>query len=97
LNVYGYPFLSYFSPIVKRKFTPFNPESSSLQTEDEGDFKSKDKEKLRPLRWDIRGLQVLSAMLLIKSPLKEFKIKPKARMGQVMKRYHKEETYQQED
>jgi hypothetical protein len=30
-------------------FTPYNPESPSLQTGDEGDFKSKDKEKPRPL------------------------------------------------
>jgi hypothetical protein len=31
------------------KFTPYNPESPSLQTGDDGNFKSKDKEKPRPL------------------------------------------------
>jgi len=30
-------------------FTPYNPESPGLQIGDEGNFKSKDKEKLRPL------------------------------------------------
>ena len=34
---------------VLRTFTPYNPESPSLQTGDEGNFKSKDKEKPRPL------------------------------------------------
>jgi mRNA interferase MazF len=32
-----------------RIFTPYNPESPSLQTGDEGNFKSKDKQKPRPL------------------------------------------------
>jgi len=30
-------------------FTPYNPEGPSLQTGDEGDFESEDKEKPRPL------------------------------------------------
>jgi hypothetical protein len=37
-------------------FTPYNPESHSLQTGDEGNFKSKDKEKPRPLGWGYTGL-----------------------------------------
>jgi len=36
-------------------FTPFNPESPSLQTGDEGNFKPKDKEKPRPLRIGYTG------------------------------------------
>jgi hypothetical protein len=39
-------------------FTPYNPESPSLQTGDEGDFKSKDKEKPRPLGWGYTGFTV---------------------------------------
>ncbi|OGP95137.1 MAG: hypothetical protein A2157_06760 [Deltaproteobacteria bacterium RBG_16_47_11] len=31
------------------RFTPYNPESPGLQTGDEGNFKSKDKEKPSPL------------------------------------------------
>ncbi len=43
-------------PLDLVEFTPYNPESPGLQIGDEGDFKSKDKEKPRPLGWDIRGL-----------------------------------------
>ena len=35
--------------LLVRSFTPYNPESPGLQTGDEGNFKSKDKEKPRPL------------------------------------------------
>jgi len=33
----------------EQKFTSYNPESPSLQTGDEGNFKSKNEENLRPL------------------------------------------------
>jgi DNA mismatch repair protein MutS len=42
LGIFGWGFL-------KKLFTPYNPESPSLQTGDEGNFKSKDEEKPRPL------------------------------------------------
>jgi hypothetical protein len=37
------------------EFTPYNPESPSLQAGDEGNFKSKDEEKPRPLGWGYTG------------------------------------------
>ena len=39
----------------KERFTPYNPESPSLQTGDEGNFKSSDKEKPRPLGREYTG------------------------------------------
>jgi deoxyinosine 3'endonuclease (endonuclease V) len=43
------------TPLID-EFTPYNPESPGLQTGDEGNFKSKDKEKLRPLVRGYTGL-----------------------------------------
>jgi len=39
----------FVGPPLSIFFTPYNPESPSLQTGDENNFKSKDKEKPRPL------------------------------------------------
>jgi hypothetical protein len=41
-------------------FTPYNPESPILQTGDEGNFKSKDKEKPRPLGQEYTGFTQLT-------------------------------------
>jgi len=68
LNYYEYHFLYYFSPIVKRKFTPYHPESPGLQIGDEDHIKLKDEEGAPSFSGDIRGLQVLPAMLMVNSP-----------------------------
>src|SRR4030066_1692512 len=50
-------------------FTPYNPESPSLQTGDEGNFKSKDKEKPRPLGRGYTGFTFLKIARRTLSPL----------------------------
>jgi len=52
----------------KLGFTPYNPESPSLQTGDEGNFKSKHKEKPRPLWRGYTGftlIEVVVAMAIL--------------------------------
>jgi len=45
---------------MENRFTPYNPESPGLQTGDEGNFRSKDKEKLRPLGLGYTGFTIQS-------------------------------------
>ncbi|PIV23883.1 MAG: hypothetical protein COZ69_14370 [Deltaproteobacteria bacterium CG_4_8_14_3_um_filter_45_9] len=45
---------------MENRFTPYNPESPGLQTGDEGNFRSKDKEKLRPLGRGYTGFTIQS-------------------------------------
>jgi len=53
---------------VKKLFTPYNPESPSLQTGDEGNFKSKDEEKPRPLGRGYTGFTYLFIFVLFVLP-----------------------------
>jgi hypothetical protein len=44
------------------EFTPYNPENPSLQIDDEGNFKSKDKEKPRPLGRGYTGFYLMESL-----------------------------------
>jgi general secretion pathway protein G len=46
-------------------FTPYHPEKSSLQTGDEGHFKSKNKEKPDLLRWGYTGFTLIEIMIVV--------------------------------
>ena len=48
------------SNIRDQMFTPYNPESPSLQTGDEGNLKSNDEEKSRPLGPEYTGFTIVS-------------------------------------
>jgi len=48
-----------------KKFTPYNPENPGLQTGDEGNFKSKDKEKPRPLGRGYTGFTYALALFFM--------------------------------